>query len=201
MVLKDWLMPGLVLQTVFKLVFVSKNTFLNSASHLALHICFSVWVRTSHACVYLLQESVFSSVDRMKDKVCGLGSLLLWVYPAFGSSIWMPLAQSKPCRRNMFRLAVSDEMMGNTQVNQPVLQLNVTQLGALCLIYGFMFFLLFSAFLPLCWWVWWRVYLKSELVSLQSGVSTYRLHCFFRRWIDKGTGFVLHVVGFVSALS
>lgn len=42
MVLKDWLMTGLALQTVFKLVFVSKNTFLNSASHLALHICFSV---------------------------------------------------------------------------------------------------------------------------------------------------------------
>lgn len=84
--------------------------------------------------------------------------------------------------------------MGNTQVNQPVLQLKVTQLGTLHLIYGFMFFPLFSAFLPLCWWVWWIAYLKSELVSLQSGVSTYRLHCFFKRWINKGTGFVLPVV-------
>lgn len=107
-VLKDRLTTWLSLQTVLKLVFVSKNTFLNSGSHLALHICFSVWVRTSHTCVYLLQESVFSSVDWMEEKVCGLGSLLLWVYPAFGSSIWMPLAQSKPCRANMFRLALSD---------------------------------------------------------------------------------------------
>lgn len=40
-------------------------------------------------------------------------------------------------------------MMGNTQVNQPVLQLKVTQLGTLHLIYGFMFFPVFSLPAPL----------------------------------------------------